>query len=74
MAGAGVCTCQGVHLPGVYLPGGVPVWRGVPAQGGVPAPGGVPALGGGYLPGEGGTCPGTPPPCEQNDCQTGVKT
>ena len=35
----GVCTCQGVHLPGgVYLPGGVPV-RGMHLPGGCTCPG-----------------------------------
>ena len=74
------CTCPGVCT----CPGGCTCQECVPAQGGVSAHGrctcqGVylprgrgPARGctyqGVYLPGQ-GTCPATPPPCEQNDRQ-----
>ena len=42
-------------------PGGVYVPRGVYLPGGVHAQG--------VVPDQGGTCPGTPRPCEQNDGQ-----
>ena len=62
----GECTSPG----GYIRPGGVPA-RECTCQGGLPARG-VPAQGG--VPARGSTCPGTPPSCEQNDWQTGVKT
>ena len=60
--GGGVLT-RSVYLPGVYLPGGyLPWWGCVPAQGVCTWPGGG-------VPAQEGTCPGTHPPCEQNDRQ-----
>ena len=66
---------------GYLVPGGVPCSRGVYlVQGSVPGPGDVPGPEGGVVPGprgvpspgEGGICPGTPPP--PRDRHTRVKT
>ena len=70
----------GVLVPGVLVPGvpgpggctwsqgGVPGSRGYLVQGVYLVLGGVPGPKGVYLV-PGGTCPGIPPPCEQNDRQ-----